>query len=82
MQSLYLLAGEAKRASIRSGELHRRSGMRAGYSVKPCTLPCLQHGIRISGTAETAVVTAERAEEIAFFEVEIMAKDDASESED
>src|SRR6185295_20005701 len=46
--------------------------------VFPGALPCRVHRVRILGPSEAAVVAAERAEEIALLDVEVVAQDDAA----
>ena len=41
-------------------------------------VPCAAHQIRVFGASQAAVVASEGAEEVAFFDVQIMAQDGAA----
>ena len=67
------ISGTIQRAEALYGGTHRRN--RRVLLVAMCSS---HHGRRIFGAAEAAVVAAERAIDVAFFDVEVVAQDRAS----
>src|SRR5687767_10607096 len=76
-------------AALEPRGLHRGGGNSARFTrvggsldrIVPVAAPRREHGVGILRTSEAAVVSTERAIQIAFLDVDVMAKDDAAEAQ-